>query len=274
MKKLLGSIIFLVMTLPLQGMNVSQLKTLIGHTEFISAIAWRPDGTMIVTGSSDTTAIIWDVETGKQLGQLTGHTGPITSVAWCRNDRIVTSSFDERIARIWGPPGQVIHQLHHPMSVRAVACLPDGRIVTGGGDGIVRIWDTNGQEEMRLIGHTEPVNDIAVNDDGSLILTGSLDNTARVWDAGTGEELLRLEDDDLWRVAWCQNRIVTGTLAGGIKIWKAANGEEVLSINNNGNSVNAVACSQDGSQFSQELTLVLKYGIQILGKARRSSDTI
>nr|MBA2306715.1 WD40 repeat domain-containing protein [Candidatus Dependentiae bacterium] len=47
----------------------------------ITSVAFSADGKTVLTGSTDTTARLWDVTTGKELQVLKGHTNDITSVA-------------------------------------------------------------------------------------------------------------------------------------------------------------------------------------------------
>ena len=109
-----------------------QLK---GHTGDVNGVAVTPDGARIVTGSTDSTARIWDASTGAELSLLKGHTG----------------------------------------HVNRVAVTPDGtRIVTGSADQTARIWDVRtGAELLQLKGHTDAVNGVAVTSDGARIVTTS-----------------------------------------------------------------------------------------------------
>ena len=58
---------------------ISELK---GHTGSVHSVAWSPGGDQIVSGSEDTTAIVWDVSTGNRVSTLSCHTGQVLSVAW------------------------------------------------------------------------------------------------------------------------------------------------------------------------------------------------
>jgi WD40 repeat protein len=48
--------------------------TLQGHTTSVTACAWSPDGTRIVSGSDDNSLKVWDAATGECLS--TGHQLP------------------------------------------------------------------------------------------------------------------------------------------------------------------------------------------------------
>ncbi|MGW6931039.1 pentapeptide repeat-containing protein, partial [Lentzea sp. NPDC054927] len=101
-------------------------------------------------------------------------------------------------------------------AVNAVAWSPDNtRILTGGNDRTVRIWDaTTGQLLHQLTEHDDWVRAVAWSPDNTRILTGGDDNTARIWDATTGHQLHQLtgHDSSVNAVAWSPDntRILTG----------------------------------------------------------------
>ncbi|MEO1331025.1 MAG: peptidoglycan-binding protein, partial [Pseudomonadota bacterium] len=52
-----------------------------GHTGRVSSVAVTPDGSRALSGSYDTTLILWDLATGQALRTFEGHTSAVTSVA-------------------------------------------------------------------------------------------------------------------------------------------------------------------------------------------------
>jgi WD40 repeat protein len=55
--------------------------TLEGHTQSIISVAFSPDGTRVVSGSSDNTLRLWDAASGMHLDTLDGHCIAVPSVA-------------------------------------------------------------------------------------------------------------------------------------------------------------------------------------------------
>ena len=67
------------------------------------SVAFSPDGALIVTGSEDRSARIWDSVTSRPVGvPLKGHTGKVLNASISVPDgaRIVTAS-EDYTARLW-----------------------------------------------------------------------------------------------------------------------------------------------------------------------------
>jgi tetratricopeptide (TPR) repeat protein len=63
-------------------------------------VAFSPDGKIVLTGSFDNTARLWDVATGRPLGPPMEHSGPVESVAFSPDGRSVLSGSSDA-ARLW-----------------------------------------------------------------------------------------------------------------------------------------------------------------------------
>jgi WD40 repeat protein len=77
------------------------LLALLGHASFVNSASFSPDGTRIVTSSTDGTAKVWDAKAGTEVLTLKGHTGVARSASFSpEGTRIVTSGWDGT-AKVW-----------------------------------------------------------------------------------------------------------------------------------------------------------------------------
>ena len=54
----------------MRGLGGEQECTLTGHSNYVTSVAYSPDGKHIVTGSEDSTVKVWDSQTGKEVSVL------------------------------------------------------------------------------------------------------------------------------------------------------------------------------------------------------------
>ena len=86
------------------------------------------------------------------------------------------------------PPSPVIHQPVAAVTSVALSGTSDV-VVTGGTDGLVRVWHSNGRFLYARRAHRRKITDVAISPDGNLFATASRDGTARIWDVQTGRVL-------------------------------------------------------------------------------------
>jgi hypothetical protein len=72
-----------------------------GHTGWVGAVAYSPDGRHLVSGGRDQTVRLWDRETGQVVRELAGHTGWVGAVAYSPDGRYIVSGGEDGIVHIW-----------------------------------------------------------------------------------------------------------------------------------------------------------------------------
>jgi WD40 repeat protein len=77
------------------------LKTLSNHTNWVSSVAFSPDGCLLASGSMDHTLRLWDVHTGQSLKTLSGHTNWLWSVAFSPDGHLLASGSADATIKLW-----------------------------------------------------------------------------------------------------------------------------------------------------------------------------
>jgi uncharacterized delta-60 repeat protein len=223
------------------------------HGAAVTAVAFSPDGRMLLTGSDDNTAQLWRADSGAPIGSPLQHQAYVNAVAFSPDGTSVLTGSEDNTARLWradtgapiGPP------LQHRRPVVAVAFSPDGKtVLTGSLDQTGRLWRVDtGAPVCSPLQHEAPVSAVAFSPDGETVLTGSWDQTAQLWRVDTGAPIgspLR-HQNLVVAVAFSPDgkTLLTGSADKTARLWRAGTGRPIGSPLRHQDPVLSVAFSPD-----------------------------
>jgi WD40 repeat protein len=201
-----------------------------GHSGHIARISYSTDGKRIVTASHDGTVRVWDAE-GKELQRIAAHMG--TKVPR-------TTSGDP-------------HQ-----SVTINCCVYDAafsrdgtKIVSGGVDGTVRVWETDTAKGLQYMKAERLTNmAVAFMPDGKRVVSGGSDGKIRIWDIATGKEVAKFEGHtaiiSALAVTPDGKLLVSASYDKTVRVWDTATGTELRCFRGHTAMVYCVCVSPDG----------------------------
>ncbi|CAD6264220.1 unnamed protein product [Miscanthus lutarioriparius] len=211
-----------------QEISNTDVTVLEGHSSEVFACAWSPTGSLLASGSGDSTARIWTIPDGP-----------------CGSN--MQSS----------PPG--VHVLKHfkgrtnekSKDVTTLDWNGEGTLLaTGSYDGQARIWSRDGDLKQTLFKHKGPIFSLKWNKKGDFLLSGSVDKTAIVWDTKTWEckQQFEFHSAPTLDVDWRNNNsFATCSTDNMIYVCKIGEQRPVKAFSGHQSEVNAIKWDPTGS---------------------------
>ncbi|MCH7726023.1 MAG: protein kinase [Planctomycetes bacterium] len=247
------------------GERVTQL---VGHDDFIRALAYSPDGKWLASASGymqhkKGNVKLWDVTSGKCLRTFGEHGNAVGVVAFHPNGQQIASVDRGGVIRIWQAStgeevasfGQKSDEQQAPKAhLWELAFDHDGRrLAAADFSSEVRVWDTSSGEQIISLKGLDNVYGVAFSPDGKHIAAGDYQNTVTVWDAKTGSVRHTFYEAGR-KVAFSPNGKFLATAdalssapAKSIKIWDTHNGRLIRTIRG---AFNCLAFTSDSQRIA------------------------
>ncbi|KAK9946439.1 hypothetical protein M0R45_011905 [Rubus argutus] len=206
----------------------SDVTVLEGHTSEVFACAWSPSGSLLASGSGDSTARIWTIADGSCRSSVQNEPA---NVAVLKHFRGRANEKSRDVTTLdWNDDGTLL--------------------ATGSYDGQARIWSRDGELKTTLIRHKGPIFSLKWNKEGDYLLSGSVDKTAIVWDIKSGEwkQQFEFHSAPTLDVDWRDNvSFATCSTDGMIHVCKVGENQPIKTFSGHQGEVNAIKWDPTGS---------------------------
>ena len=161
------------------------------HAEAVHAVAFRPDGRVLASGSADLSVKIWETATGAMLRTLSGHTQRVRAVAFSPDGRLLVSSADDRQLILWDPSvGRSLSTYRSATAFTALAISPDGtRLAAAAADTTV-LFEIRPDSLVAGRVLSGAYGELAWSADGRLL--ASAGDSGKIWDVTSARRVRRL----------------------------------------------------------------------------------
>lgn len=167
------------------------------HTDWVTSVAFSPDGEKLATGDRNGGLHLWATDTGTILYTLAEHQARIASLSWRADSLILASAGEDGKLILWDtaegwaaksttphnnlkgkPKGTAIKI----PGVISVSFAPDGRVITAGRDNTVRIFLSNGNQQLLLENFADLPTQAVVGNRGAWFATGDFAGNIKLWE--------------------------------------------------------------------------------------------
>jgi WD40 repeat protein len=279
----LAGLLLLVLIPPLTfGQSAAEMPAALpsiledGHGSSVWAVAYSPDGHLLVSGDGNGTVNIWEVKAGKLLDSLDLQHW-VHCLAFTPDGQALAIGTSNMI-RLWDVNRvREIRNFTFPMGekfdhVKSVAFSPDGQLLAAAYGLQIGMWEVATGREVRKLNQKFAVYSIAICPDGlwlaSAAQSATRENEVKLWDIATGGELRVLKGHENFVTALAfspHGDLLASGSTDETRLWDPRSGRMLAKLpheksyrdremGSRANFVNGLAFSPDGQILAEANT--------------------
>ena len=248
----------------------AELVVQTGHTSFMSAISYSPDGKLLATGGGDNVIKLWTADSIKELKTFKAHKDIVRSLDFSSDGKFLASCADDGVIYVWnvehGTVANTISQNENEtmLDFSSVIFSPDGTSLASVDDsGFIKLWNVRDGKLVKQIKYEEdklPNNvyfwqksNIDFSPDGKFIVFGGWESLS-LWNVETGKtsKIISGHSDFVVHVRFSPDGklIASGSLDKEIKIWDLETKREISSLKGHTSPIDNFAFNPDGKTIA------------------------
>jgi hypothetical protein len=164
------------------------------HTDFITSIEFSPDGKSIASGDRASGLYVYPAASGTSPTLIEGVVDGVHQLAWRPDGKVLGVAAGDGSVLIVDPEKRNIAAKWdaHTRGCLSLAFAKDGRILTGGHDGVARLWKGDGTKVLENGGYAGSTFCVGFNYNDSEGFASDWSGQVRGWKLDDGSEVRRL----------------------------------------------------------------------------------
>jgi len=239
-----------------RGETGDWIGTFIGHKGAVWSAHINNNASMVVTGSADYTAKVWDSVNGKELHSFV-HTRIVKSTHFSQDGKRVLTGGQDKTLRIYDltkPEAEPATLEAHTQPVKiALWSKDDSTIISGGQDAVLRVWDVRTLKEVISRPLKSAITSIEISLNSRHIST-TAGKEVTFWDSQKFEVdksfTLGLELNSTSLSPDSSTFVVGGSSDSWARVYEFNTGKELEILKGHHGPVHCVHFAPDGSTFA------------------------
>jgi WD40 repeat protein len=237
--------------------RLEAVHVLQGPSGQVVAFAFTPDELQLISLSSDSTLIHWDVASGQKIQSRRLGGGPFYNGAFSLDAAVFAVEGPDRLIQLRdSQDGRVLKEFSgHSSFVMSFTFSADDRFLATGDDGgFIKVWGVeNGLLLQELAAHPGSIGSLAFSPDDSLLASGGVEGSTAVniWDLSDGRLVISLQKHtgNVYDLAFSPDGSLLASASGDrtIRLWDTSSWEQEGILQGHDSFIYSVAFSPDGS---------------------------
>ncbi|VDD75990.1 unnamed protein product [Mesocestoides corti] len=175
-------------------------KLVATHSSYLSCCLFNLSDHQLLTGSGDSSCILWDVESAQMIQSFHGHSDDVMCIDGSPSEcgKVFISGSCDRCANVWDiRSGQCVQVFQgHESDINSIRFFPSGdAFATASDDATIRLFDLRTDRELCVYKKDSVIfgcNAVDFSLSGRLLFGGYNDHALNIWDTLKGKRIVIL----------------------------------------------------------------------------------